>query len=161
MTERALRTAPGNAQDAAAMTADPGTYVVLFRCPAQARVQVGRWGPLTLRKGCYLYVGSAFGPGGVRARVARHCREDKARRWHIDYLGGFVTPLGAWYSHASQRLEHRWALALADMPGAVPVVRFGSSDCRCESHLYYFAKRPDLPEFQTIVQDDVQNWSCC
>jgi len=141
------------------MTADPGTYVVIFRCRARARAQVGRWGELTLRKGYYLYVGSAFGPGGVLARVSRHCRPDKARHWHIDYLRESLSPRGAWYSHATQRLEHRWAQALGAMPGALPVARFGCSDCRCESHLFYFSKQPDLAAFQALAQVRVGNWS--
>lgn len=142
------------------MTRNHGTYAVIFQCRSPATAPVGRWGQLALRKGYYIYVGSAFGPGGVLARVSRHCRREKARRWHIDYLGGFVDPLGAWYSHDPQRLEHRWAACLADMPGATPVPKFGCSDCRCESHLFYFAARPDLATFQELANDRVDSWSC-
>lgn len=140
------------------LRAEPGTYVVLFRCPSPASVQVGRWGGLALRRGYYLYVGSAFGPGGVRARVSRHCRRDKALRWHIDYLRDGLQPLGAWYSHDARRLEHRWADCLAGMPGATPVAGFGCSDCGCESHLFHFAKKPDFAVFQALARDGVGRW---
>lgn len=146
-------------QHAAGMTARPGTYAVIFHCRSQASTQVGRWGELALRKGYYVYVGSAFGPGGVLARVSRHCRREKARRWHIDYLRPFVSPRGAWYSHAAQRLEHHWAACLAGMPGAAPIAKFGCSDCRCNSHLFYFAQMPDLAAFQALVYARVGNWS--
>jgi Uri superfamily endonuclease len=39
--------------------------------------------------------------------------------------------------------EHDWATCFAEMPGAsVPLAGFGSSDCACETHLYFFKKRP-------------------
>ena len=45
-----------------------------------------RFGKLTLAAGQYAYVGSAHGPGGLRARVGRHLRAEKPLHWHIDYL---------------------------------------------------------------------------
>jgi Uri superfamily endonuclease len=126
------------------MNASPGTYALVLHCQRNAATQVGRWGRLDLKKGCYIYVGSAFGPGGVRARVTRHCRRDKPSRWHIDYLREFVTPLGAWYSYAPQQLEHRWAQCLGGLHGLASIPKFGCSDCRCEAHLFYTASKPDL-----------------
>jgi len=37
-------------------------------------------------RGVYLYVGSARGFGGLKARVARHLRAVKKVHWHVDYL---------------------------------------------------------------------------
>lgn len=140
------------------MRAEPGTYAVIFRCPAPAQVQVGRLGTVALRKGYYVYVGSAFGPGGVRARVARHCRQEKRRRWHIDYLRDFVEPLGAWFSHEPRHLEHQWAGSLGSLPGAQAIGKFGCSDCRCGSHLFYFAARPALAPFRRAAGASVDSW---
>jgi Uri superfamily endonuclease len=149
------QSAAGTESRSGGMRTEPGTYVVLFRCPSPACVQVGRRGQLVLHRGYYLYVGSAFGPGGVGARVSRHCRHDKKLRWHIDYLRDALQPLGAWYSHDARRLEHRWAACLTGMPGATPVAGFGCSDCRCESHLFHFAKQPEFAPFQALVRETV------
>ncbi len=70
---------------------------------------------ISLRQGYYIYVGSAFGPGGVNARVSRHFRNTKKLHWHIDYLRTFLRPLTVLYSHDPRRLEHQWAKLLSDM----------------------------------------------
>ncbi|MDF1514549.1 MAG: GIY-YIG nuclease family protein [Anaerolineae bacterium] len=88
--------------------------------------------------GLYIYVGSAWGPGGLTARLQRHLRGSQNTRWHIDYLRRITVPTAAWIAPYT-RQECAWAQALHDHPHAsVPVPRFGASDCRCPSHLYYF-----------------------
>ena len=48
-----------------------------------------------LAPGCYVYAGSARGPGGIRARVRRHLRPDKTPHWHIDQVTAYAKlPLG-------------------------------------------------------------------
>jgi len=59
--------------------------------PPECKSAVGD--KLDLLPGYYIYIGSAFGPGGVRARMLRHLRADKPKHWHIDYLREFC------YSH--------------------------------------------------------------
>jgi len=120
-----------------------GTYALLLLSTCRQSVAVGHLGVLDVRPGTYVYVGSAFGPGGLRARVARHTSANKKKRWHIDYLMDVARPIEIWYSVGSKKQEHAWANAIARMPGAsVPMRGFGSSDCRCEAHLFYFAERP-------------------
>lgn len=142
------------------MKADQGTYVLVLRTDAEAAVQVGRWGVLTIQPGYYLYVGSAFGSGGVRARVARHCRQSKSKHWHIDYLREMAIVESVWYSHRQTRLEHRWAKVLAKWGNAGPIPGFGCSDCSCDSHLFYFRKAPTLVEFAETLGCSVESWSC-
>jgi len=125
-----------------AIDAAPGTYVLLFACRAPACCAVGRLGRVTLEPGYYLYVGSAFGPGGVRARVARHVRRDKSRHWHLDYLCEVLDPLEVWYTLDAARREHALAAALGAWPGLSGVRRFGSSDCACGSHLFATRRPP-------------------
>lgn len=135
-----------------------GTYALILRSDARTRVQIGRWRPIDVEPGYYVYVGSAFGPGGVRARVLRHCRGAKVKHWHIDFLREFAHPLGAWYSHEPEHLEHRWAQILYDIPGFSPVQGFGCSDCRCFSHLYHTVATPDVALFSSIAGGGVQTW---
>jgi Uri superfamily endonuclease len=91
-----------------------------------------------MQPGAYIYVGSAFGPGGLRARVSRHLRRNKKIHWHIDYLRQELPVLAVWYAEGDTTLEHTWAKAIgACNLASMPVPGFGASDCRCASHLFY------------------------
>lgn len=124
---------------------EPGTYVVVLHSRCAASVPIGRWGNLAVRPGFYLYVGSALGPGGLLARVSRHCRGVTTKHWHIDYLHAHSKPLAVWYRYSRTRFEHDWAAALSQMAGTVPVEGFGCSDCKCDAHLFFSARvlKPD------------------
>jgi len=124
------------------------------------QVPVGRLGSLAIEPGYYLYVGSAFGPGGVRARVLRHWRRDKPSHWHIDYLRDYMEPVCTWISYDPVRLEHRWAKSLAVMPGMRPIIGFGCTDCQCSSHLFCTRTKPDLGHFSRVVTGAVESWAC-
>ncbi len=117
-----------------------GTYMLLFYLRKAATLDVGRLGALNFKRGWYAYVGSAFGPGGLAARVGRHLKEKKKLRWHIDYLRVVAQPRQVWFNSSPHVLEHLWAQKLKE-DGGYPIRRFGSSDCHCTSHLYYFSKR--------------------
>ena len=64
---------------------DLGAYLLFLDVPANV-VLPDRFATSQLDDGHYLYAGSAYGPGGIRARAARHLRRDKSRRWHVDWL---------------------------------------------------------------------------
>ncbi len=125
------------------MDARPGTYALVLFSPVERVLDVGRLGPVLVPQGFLAYVGSAFGPGGVSARVSHHRRPTARPYWHIDYLRETIRLEEVWYSYDPDRPEHAWARALALQRGATcPVRRFGASDCRCPSHLLHFAARP-------------------
>jgi Uri superfamily endonuclease len=130
------------------MSKGQGTYALILEAESDFEVRVGKLGRLCGRPGYYVYVGSAFGPGGVKARVGHHRRTTRRPRWHIDYLRRSLPFNEVWYTHDAHRREHAWACALTRMPGAtIPLVGFGASDCACTTHLIYF-ERP--PAFQTF-----------
>jgi Uri superfamily endonuclease len=137
-----------------------GTYALVLWSDASTSTRVGRWSRLDIRPGYYVYVGSAFGPGGVLARVSRHCREVKNKHWHVDYLREFANLAAVWYSHSPVRLEHRWAEALATMDEMTPIKGFGFSDCKCEFHLFSVATKPTLLRFANAVRGSVRSWRC-
>ena len=141
------------------MKAEPGTYALILRSRLTRETQVGRWGLLNIKPGYYIYVGSAFGPGGVQARVVRHCSETKSKHWHIDYLSELVDPVGAWYSYGPKQVEHQWAKTLCSMENMFAIKGFGCSDCRCYSHLFTTARKPEFLQFADIVGGDVKSWS--
>jgi Uri superfamily endonuclease len=137
------------------MKSQPGTYALLLRSDASTSAQIGRWGCLDVRPGYYIYVGSALGPGGVLARVSRHCREHKTKHWHIDYLREFTIPVSVWYSYSPTRLEHCWAKAVAGLTETEPVKGFGCSDCKCNSHLFFLPGRE--PGYIYAPNENIEN----
>ncbi len=133
------------------LSSRPGTYAMVFRSRRKVRVRVGRWGHLATEPGYYIYIGSAFGPGGVSARVERHCRQDKREHWHIDYLREAVEPVFTLYCYSPIHLEHDWAQSIMKMKSITVIEGFGSSDCRCKSHLFYMPDEPDTAQLQSLV----------
>lgn len=114
--------------------ADKGAYALLLHL--DGIVDFVRPG-LTHRfpPGWYVYAGSAFGPGGIRARLRRHFRRDKKRHWHIDDLTDSATRL-----HAVALVGGTECAIVARLSGpdrlAPALAGFGSSDCRiCVTHL--------------------------
>nr|WP_294552809.1 GIY-YIG nuclease family protein [uncultured Rhodopila sp.] len=100
--------------------------------PAPIGVVLPHGRDVLLPAGRYLYAGSARGPGGMRARLARHQRADKTPHWHIDLLTMAGTMAGAWIFPGGD--ECAIVAGLGHLP--VPLPGFGSSDCRrCVSHL--------------------------
>ncbi|WP_368484516.1 DUF123 domain-containing protein [Thalassospira sp. HF15] len=114
-----------------------GAYVLVIELEADLTLQNKRFAGKILPKGTYLYCGSANGPGGIAARVKRHCKGDKKPHWHVDELtsngvgrvvSALVTPSGC---------ECDLRVAFAALPGInIPIAGFGSSDCLgCPAHL--------------------------
>jgi len=132
------------------------------RASRDAEIRVGRIGVLRIRRGFYVYVGSAFGPGGVRARVERHVRRSPVRHWHVDYLWPALQVAEIWYSHDPKRREHDWARILRRAMGcSVPLRRFGASDCGCEAHLLFFEQRPCFGSFRAQVHSPMRMVAAC
>jgi Uri superfamily endonuclease len=110
----------------------PGAYVLAVELLKPIAVSIRNRSHVSLAAGRYLYCGSAKGPGGLQARIARHTRQGKAIRWHIDNLTEAGLVFGVWTFVGGNECE--LVAALAHLP--TPVSGFGSSDCRkCKSHL--------------------------
>ena len=65
---------------------DKGIYVIFMYISRDLNLRIGSLGAAVIQKGYYIYIGSAKGPGGLRARIERHLRKQKRIHWHIDYL---------------------------------------------------------------------------
>ena len=134
----------------------PGTYALVLSCKATDNVQIGRLGDLALQPGVYVYVGSAFGPGGLAARIKHHQRIASRPHWHIDYLRAACDLVEVWFTTGKTRREHVWAKTVARLPGAeVPLPGFGSSDCGCDTHLFRFQRQPTAEQFRKSVRSEV------
>ena len=131
---------------------EPGTYALWMATPEPLELVIGRLGRRRFPAGHYLYLGSARGPGGLAARLGRHRRLEKRQHWHIDYLRSAMEVQGVWALASDEALECRWAQAAAILPGAaIPVGRFGASDCRCPAHLVHLQDPSPLERFAALV----------
>ena len=80
---------------------------------------MGRLEEVSFKEGVYIYIGSA--KGCLEARLQRHLRKEKRIFWHIDYL-----------------LENKKAKIFCQDPTTEIIKKgFGSSDCKCLTHLFF------------------------
>ncbi len=123
-----------------------GSYVLEVHLGEGWSIEVGRLGQGYFPSGLYWYLGSAYGPGGLRARLGHHLRgaPEHAPRWHVDYLRRLAVPraiaIVALPRAETLPLECVWSQALAAQEGvSLPLKGFGASDCRaaCSAHLYW------------------------
>ena len=129
-----------------------GTYLLLARLDQATWIDVGRLGTYTFPSGWYVYVGSALGPGGLKARLNRHRREDKRLHWHIDYLLEHAEFEESWTIRSISRLECALAARVCQLPKAhVIVPRFGASDCRCDGHLVHIPYEPSVRQIEHLL----------
>ncbi len=117
------------------LSREPGAYLLLIELAAPLALEIPRFGAAILPPGRYAYGGSAYGPGGLRARIGRHLRADKTPRWHVDRLTAAGQVVGVRAVPGGR--ECALLRALLELPGtSVPIPGFGSSDCRaCPAHL--------------------------
>ncbi|MGB0670390.1 MAG: GIY-YIG nuclease family protein [Rhodospirillales bacterium] len=118
---------------------EPGAYALLLRLKRAFSLDHPRFADFEpLAAGTYVYCGSAKGPGGLAARLSRHCRQTKKAHWHIDYLVAAAPVLAFRVVPAGDECA---LVAEALRQGAtVPLPGFGSSDCRtCPAHLLRLA----------------------
>jgi Uri superfamily endonuclease len=109
------------------------TYALCISLDRNNSRPVGKRRTMEFKRGFYIYVGSA--KTNLSSRIKRHLSKDKKLFWHIDYL----------LSSGNSRVKEVWvggreecALAQAFCKqGFTPIDGFGSSDCRCLSHLFF------------------------
>ncbi len=133
--------APDSQPNPDRITTSPGTYVLVLTLGRSSRIKVGALGRRSFAAGVYLYVGSARGPGGLRARIAHHRRDPRSLHWHIDYLRRHARVTGVLLATGSKKRECDWARRLHgndDLASAV--AGFGASDCDCGTHLFFVAE---------------------
>jgi Uri superfamily endonuclease len=114
-----------------------GVYALLVQVLKRETIGIGRLGPIRFDAGTYVYIGSAL--NSLEGRISRHFRTAKQKHWHIDYLtcSSDVRIVGARILPTTHRVECRLAKAVQKRAGNI-VPMFGSSDCDCSSHLFYF-----------------------
>jgi Uri superfamily endonuclease len=116
-----------------------GVYTLIICCSRRSRIIVGRHLTLLLRRGWYLYSGSALGRGStsLEGRISRHLTREKKHFWHIDRIlsSDSTCVVLVVFAKTTSKMECKLNAALLKDSGIrVPVGGVGSADCRCESH---------------------------
>jgi Uri superfamily endonuclease len=133
------------------MRSTPGAYVLIVSLSAPVTVDAGLCGRISLGLGHYLYCGSA--QGGLGPRLARHMRKDKEKHWHVDALTAVGDTVGALTFPGEKDMECRLAQVLSGTPGVVGVGQgFGSSDCRCPTHLFHVPEEVPLQLVMDVLR---------
>lgn len=118
---------------------DSGTYLLIIYNDKNQKIEIGSLGKIKFKRGYYCYVGSAM--QNLSKRIERHKRKIKKLHWHIDYLLNKTKILKAIEIRSPDKIECEVAKSLK-MISDTSIKNFGSSDCRCESHLFYFKENP-------------------
>ena len=111
-------------------------------------------GKIQFDKGHYVYVGSAM--NSLESRIKRHLSDEKKLHWHVDYLLEKAQITDVIYNESSRKIECELSQYMEAKTDGVQ--DFGCSDCRCESHLYYFKNRNEAIEcveeaYKSIAMD--------
>ncbi len=135
--------------------AEPGTYFLAFSLKEAGEYRIGRLPTVFLSEGVYFYTGSAWGQGGLRARLGYHLRVPTHPHWHLDWLKPYLTLLGVGWREGVHA-ECHWAQALMAHPRAsVPLPGFGASDCslHCSAHWVFFGTMGGHHAWRKIVEE--------
>ena len=124
------------------MNQDRGVYVLFLELAEEQSITIGRLSDIHFSCGYYAYVGSAM--NGLKSRLSRHLRKDKKLHWHIDYLLEKASIVDISIARTEDRAECTIAQALGSQFYFIP--GFGSSDCRCHSHLFFAAHEKQMQE---------------
>lgn len=121
-------------------------YLLLLELRRGRILRIGELGRrLAFPRGFYLYVGSA--QRNLPQRLARHLCHEKALHWHIDYLLTCARICSIYSYEAPREWECRLSQRIAGLKGVrVALKGFGSSDCSCQTHLYYSPTTPGVEE---------------
>ena len=110
-----------------------GSYVLLIKLTEEQTITAGSLKAIYFPRGYYAYVGSAM--GGFKSRLNRHLKSNKKPHWHIDYLLEKASISEIILCETNDRVECTIAQALNSQFDSIP--GFGSSDCKCRSHLFF------------------------
>lgn len=118
---------------------DTGTYILVIHNNQKQKIEIGNLGKITFVKGYYCYIGSAM--QNLSKRVERHKRRIKNYHWHIDYLLEKTKIYKSIEIRSSEKLECEVAMEINKIADG-EIKDFGSSDCNCNSHLFFFKVNP-------------------
>ena len=130
-----------------------GNYLLILHLLKTGEIAVGKKIKHVFTEGYYIYIGSAYGPGGLQKRLERHFSKEKKIYWHIDYFLQHSKLIEAWTIAPAISLEHEIAEFLHTIPDFKPAYpHFGSSDCNCPTHLFKYGRKPIISEINKLLK---------
>lgn len=112
-----------------------GVYLIFVQVEDNVEIEVGALGTIDFKPGLYVYCGSAR--KSAEKRLERHYSSDKNIHWHIDYLTSNNNVVDHFILPESSEYECILSSIMENLGS--PVDSFGSTDCNCDSHLYYLS----------------------
>jgi len=131
-----------------------GIYSLIIFLNKDKKIKIGNKTKL-FPKGYYCYIGSAL--NNLEKRIQRHYNKKKRFHWHIDYFLKYAKIIGVKIRKNSKD-ECGLSRKIRSIGGKVILKGFGSSDCGCESHLYYFSKNPIKNIKFSVLFKDYKNF---
>lgn len=128
-----------------------GSYILFIKLDEDKLIEYGIRKKNYFKKGLYIYVGSAL--NSLENRIERYLGNKKKIHWHIDYLLNYGQIINIFYRENNNREECDIANLLKKK--FLPIVNFGSSDCKCKTHLFYGSKK-NLLEF--IIKNNMNEY---
>ena len=115
-----------------------GTYILILDMP-ETQMKFGALGIADIPEGTYCYVGSAM--NGLDQRIGRHLSRNKKMRWHIDRLTEKCLRIEAYEAITHGTTECELGKLVLESGGSGFIKGFGSSDCKCSTHLFVLDER--------------------
>jgi sugar fermentation stimulation protein A len=118
---------------------DRGVYLLIIYLPQDKKIKIGNLEEIYFKEGYYVYIGSA--KRGLSKRIERHKRKSKKLHWHIDYFlqkAKILNDIPIITNFKRECFLVEKILQISDNF----IQKFGSSDCSCISHLFYFKYNP-------------------
>jgi Uri superfamily endonuclease len=110
-----------------------GSYLLLIELKKEILISIGKLGKKNFSKGYYVYIGSAL--NNIENRILHHLGKDKKNHWHIDYFLSYGRIIKIFYKENNIKEE---CMIVKNLNKSLcPVLGFGCSDCKCNSHLFY------------------------
>jgi sugar fermentation stimulation protein A len=121
---------------------EKGVYLLVLKLKKNQRLSAGNLPETSFKSGTYIYVGRSR--LSLEGRFRRHLRKEKKLFWHIDYFLQKAAVEEVWIKRdffdecqTAADIKNFWRNSL------FPQRKFGSSDCRCTSHLVYLARNSE------------------
>ncbi len=141
-----------NLLEAAQTKAEKGNYILQMELRGSAEIAIGAARKHTFIAGFYLYIGSAYGGGGMQSRINRHLDKEKKLHWNIDYLTNRANIVSVWTITPPASIEHTIAARIfKNNILTAAMERFGSADCNCATHLFYSPKKISLKKINMLL----------
>lgn len=111
-----------------------GSYILVLNLENDKTILIGKKEQkMFFKKGFYIYIGSAM--NGLEQRISRHLKINKKFHWHIDFLLKYSEIKNVYFKESTKQEE--CSISKNFEQKFEKIDGFGSSDCKCKSHLFY------------------------